>query len=155
MLEETLLQSPSATVVMEINQCEVVKLGISISFPALHRTFLDFKHVDSPIAMSDAYGGHCTMSALENRFRRVKVDARKIRDALTKGIDPGTLDLSDVPKLEGNEICKHFFSCQQSYIVPILAFAFIDLFLQKLLSSWVGTVTTRRSLGTCQIRSVP
>jgi hypothetical protein len=33
------------------------------------------------------------MSAIENRFRRIKSDAKLIRDALAKGIDPITLPI--------------------------------------------------------------
>ncbi|TVY62724.1 hypothetical protein LSUE1_G006157 [Lachnellula suecica] len=41
------------------------------------------------------FGGDCTKSALENRFRRIKTDAKRMNDALSKGIDPGTLAVGD------------------------------------------------------------
>ncbi|KAI9729495.1 MAG: hypothetical protein M1818_008518 [Claussenomyces sp. TS43310] len=44
--------------------------------------------------ISKAFGGDCTVSALENRFRRIKADAKSIRDALSEGIDPITLELA-------------------------------------------------------------
>lgn len=43
--------------------------------------------------MSAAFGGDCTASALENRFRRIKSDAKLVKDALAKGNDPITLDI--------------------------------------------------------------
>lgn len=45
-------------------------------------------------AISKAFPGEkCSASALENRFRRIKSDARLIREALAKGTDPATLNL--------------------------------------------------------------
>lgn len=38
-------------------------------------------------------GSDCTVSALENRFRRIKRDAKLINDAVSKGIDPLTLGI--------------------------------------------------------------
>lgn len=46
--------------------------------------------------MSAAFGGDCTKSALENRFRRIKSDAKLINDAIAKGIDPITLPIGDI-----------------------------------------------------------
>ncbi|KAG0646543.1 hypothetical protein D0Z07_7656 [Hyphodiscus hymeniophilus] len=39
-------------------------------------------------AISARFGGDCTMSAIENRFRRIKSDAKLINDALAHGTDP-------------------------------------------------------------------
>ncbi|TAQ86433.1 hypothetical protein B7494_g5243 [Chlorociboria aeruginascens] len=44
---------------------------------------------------SARFGGDCTKSALENRFRRIKSDAKLINDALKQGIDPITLAIGD------------------------------------------------------------
>jgi hypothetical protein len=41
------------------------------------------------------FGGDCTASAIDNRFRRIKKDAKLINDAIAKGIDPMTLDIGD------------------------------------------------------------
>jgi hypothetical protein len=43
--------------------------------------------------MSKRFGGDCTFSALENRFKRIKKDAKLINDAIGKGIDPITLGI--------------------------------------------------------------
>jgi hypothetical protein len=43
--------------------------------------------------ISKRFGGDCTFSALENRFRRIKKDAKLINDAIANGIDPITLDI--------------------------------------------------------------
>lgn len=43
--------------------------------------------------MATRYGGDCTKSSLENRFRRIRTDASLINDAVKKGIDPITLDI--------------------------------------------------------------
>jgi hypothetical protein len=45
------------------------------------------------VDISKRFGGDCTNSALENRFRRIKKDAKLINDAIEKGIDPITLDI--------------------------------------------------------------
>jgi hypothetical protein len=45
------------------------------------------------VDISKRFGGDCTNSALENRFRRIKKDAKLINDAIAKGIDPITLDI--------------------------------------------------------------
>ncbi|KAE9364597.1 hypothetical protein N431DRAFT_447767 [Stipitochalara longipes BDJ] len=41
------------------------------------------------------FGGDCTASALENRFRRIKKDAHLINDSIKKGVDPITLPIGD------------------------------------------------------------
>jgi len=41
------------------------------------------------------FGGDCTTSAVENRFRRIKKDAQLINDSIKKGIDPITLPIGD------------------------------------------------------------
>lgn len=40
-------------------------------------------------------GGDCTGSACENRFRRIKQDAKAINAALKKGLDPATLKIGE------------------------------------------------------------
>jgi hypothetical protein len=56
--------------------------------------------------MAVRFGGDCTKSALENRFRRIKSDAVLINQAFAKGIDPITLDIGgkdgQVPIKGGN-----------------------------------------------------
>ncbi|CAL3970304.1 unnamed protein product [Diplocarpon coronariae] len=56
--------------------------------------------VDSMLAVksktpdiSTRFGGDCTKSAIENRFRRIKVDAKLVNDAVEKGVDPITLPI--------------------------------------------------------------
>ncbi|KUJ17356.1 uncharacterized protein LY89DRAFT_583877 [Mollisia scopiformis] len=41
------------------------------------------------------FGGDCTKSAVENRFRRVKSDAKLINDAVKNGVDPITINVGD------------------------------------------------------------
>ncbi|PBP23364.1 hypothetical protein BUE80_DR005982 [Diplocarpon rosae] len=43
--------------------------------------------------LSTRFGGDCTKSAIENRFRRIKIDAKLINDAVKKGVDPITLPI--------------------------------------------------------------
>lgn len=43
--------------------------------------------------MSARFGGDCTASSLQNRFRRIKTDAQLVNDAVRKGIDCITLDI--------------------------------------------------------------
>ena len=38
-------------------------------------------------------GSDCTASALENRFRRIKQDGKRINDAISNGVDPLTLGI--------------------------------------------------------------
>ncbi|KAH6666957.1 hypothetical protein B0J14DRAFT_490240 [Halenospora varia] len=47
-------------------------------------------------AISDRFGGDCTRSAIDNRFRRIKDDAKMINEAIKKGIDPITLEIGTV-----------------------------------------------------------
>jgi hypothetical protein len=47
------------------------------------------------LEISKRFGGDCTRSALENRFRRIKNDAKLINEAIGKGIDPITLNVGD------------------------------------------------------------
>jgi hypothetical protein len=47
------------------------------------------------IAIAPRFGGDCTKSALENRFRRIKSDARLINDAVAKGVDVITINVGD------------------------------------------------------------
>ncbi|KAL3422932.1 hypothetical protein PVAG01_04679 [Phlyctema vagabunda] len=55
--------------------------------------------------ISDRFGGDCTKSAVENRFRRIKTDAKLINDALSNKIDPITLPIGDT-----NDLCKYMGS---------------------------------------------
>jgi hypothetical protein len=43
-------------------------------------------------------GSDCTPSALDNRFRSIKKDAKAINSAVAKGIDVLTLHIGDGPK---------------------------------------------------------
>jgi len=54
---------------------------------------IDF--VGFPSAISARFGGDCTASAVDNRFRRIKRDAQLINDSVKKGIDPITLPIGD------------------------------------------------------------
>lgn len=38
-------------------------------------------------------GSDCSTSALENRFRRIKQDSKRINDAISRGVDPLTLGI--------------------------------------------------------------
>lgn len=38
-------------------------------------------------------GSDCSASALENRFRRIKQDSKRINDAISRGVDPLTLGI--------------------------------------------------------------
>ena len=55
------------------------------------RSLSDF--TDSGEAISARFGGDCTQSAIENRFRRIKSDAKLMNDALANGVDPFTLPI--------------------------------------------------------------
>ncbi|TGO22794.1 hypothetical protein BPAE_0154g00050 [Botrytis paeoniae] len=54
-------------------------------------------------AISVRFGGDCTVSALENRFRRLKSDAKLINDAVAKGEDPILMNVGDT---NGEVACK-------------------------------------------------
>lgn len=41
--------------------------------------------------IAKAFGGDCTKWAIDNRFRSLKTDAKRISDALASGLDPGDL----------------------------------------------------------------
>ncbi|TVY40897.1 hypothetical protein LSUB1_G002345 [Lachnellula subtilissima] len=67
--------------------------------------------------ISARYGGDCTNSAIENRMRRVKTDAKRINNALTQGIDPITLiieghqgEVAARGKGRGQAVLLHSFS---------------------------------------------
>jgi hypothetical protein len=47
------------------------------------------------LGIARAMGGDCTGSACENRFRRIKQDAKAINAALKNGIDPMTLNIGE------------------------------------------------------------
>jgi hypothetical protein len=40
-------------------------------------------------------GGDCTASAVENRFRKIKIDGKAINLALKNGVDPINLKIGD------------------------------------------------------------
>ncbi|KAH8782157.1 hypothetical protein BGZ57DRAFT_926143 [Hyaloscypha finlandica] len=54
------------------------------------------------------FGSDCTASALENRFRPLKRDAKLINDSIAKGIDPKTLPIG--AETNGAEIARYFGS---------------------------------------------
>ncbi|OBT95909.2 hypothetical protein VE01_06093 [Pseudogymnoascus verrucosus] len=43
--------------------------------------------------IAKAFGGDCTKWAIDNRFRSLKTDAKRIGDALASGLDPISLDI--------------------------------------------------------------
>ncbi|KIM99632.1 hypothetical protein OIDMADRAFT_55547 [Oidiodendron maius Zn] len=43
--------------------------------------------------LSQKMGSDCSASALENRFRRIKQDSKRINDAISRGVDPLTLGI--------------------------------------------------------------
>lgn len=53
------------------------------------------------VDISARFGGDCTKSAIENRFRRIKVDAKRINDAISKGIDPYTMTIDEFEGHQG------------------------------------------------------
>ncbi|KAK0124023.1 hypothetical protein ONS95_009009 [Cadophora gregata] len=63
--------------------------------------------------ISSRFGGDCTKSAIENRFRRIKSDAKLINDAVKNGVDPITINVGDTDGMiaiagtgRGNEIAR-------------------------------------------------
>ncbi|KAF7901073.1 hypothetical protein EAF00_003294 [Botryotinia globosa] len=54
-------------------------------------------------AISVRFGGDCTASALDNRFRRLKSDAKLINAAVAKGEDPILMNVGDT---NGEVACK-------------------------------------------------
>ncbi|KAF7900418.1 uncharacterized protein EAF01_007720 [Botrytis porri] len=54
-------------------------------------------------AISVRFGGDCTISALDNRFRRLKSDAKLINAAVAKGEDPILMNVGDT---KGEIACK-------------------------------------------------
>lgn len=80
---------------------------------ALHAvSFVPF--IDLPIEISARFGGDCTKSALENRFRRLKSDAKLINDAVAKGQDPITINVGDT---NGDVACKGLGGNEMMFIV--------------------------------------
>lgn len=51
--------------------------------------------VDVILDISVRFGGISTQSAIDNRFRKVKVDAKSINKAVANGVDPFTLNIGD------------------------------------------------------------
>ncbi|KAH8805948.1 hypothetical protein F5884DRAFT_755497 [Xylogone sp. PMI_703] len=75
-------------------------MRIFVQLPALIHFLLD---------IAVRFGGDCTKSALENRFRRIKADAKRMNDAVARGIDPVTLiigayDVKDSPSSQGQKL---------------------------------------------------
>ncbi|KAA8573967.1 hypothetical protein EYC84_005509 [Monilinia fructicola] len=54
-------------------------------------------------AISVRFGGDCTVSALENRFKRLKSDAKLINAAVANGEDPININVADT---NGQNVCK-------------------------------------------------
>ncbi|OBT78598.1 hypothetical protein VF21_02283 [Pseudogymnoascus sp. 05NY08] len=54
--------------------------------------------------IAKAFGGDCTKWAIDNRFRSLKTDAKRIGDALASGLDPITLDIP-------SEIAAYYGDC--------------------------------------------
>lgn len=59
--------------------------------------------IDFHVAISLRFGGDCTASALDNRFRRLKSDAKLINAAVAKGEDPILMNVGDT---NGEIACK-------------------------------------------------
>lgn len=83
----------------------------NISYCSLHLTslhiifcfgFLLRSFWQSHPEIAKRYGGDCTVSALDNRFRRVKADAKLLNDALAQGIDPITITTDSLNGKVGN-----------------------------------------------------
>jgi hypothetical protein len=49
------------------------------------------------------------VSALDNRFRRIKADAKALNDAVAQGIDPMTIDTDSLNGKSGK--CPHISYC--------------------------------------------
>ena len=77
------------------------------------------------------FGSDCTQSALENRFRRIKRDAKLINDAIEKGIDPITLDIGGTDgevaakpgKIRGNGQAKRSFLLITLHIAHFICYS--------------------------------
>ncbi|CZT53038.1 uncharacterized protein RSE6_14471 [Rhynchosporium secalis] len=50
---------------------------------------------DKTQEISARFGGDCTKSAIDNRFRRLKSDAKLINNAIQNGFDPITINVGD------------------------------------------------------------
>jgi hypothetical protein len=69
---------------------------ISFAYCTEHDFFTFLRSlVDFYLDIAPRFGGDCTASALENRFRRIKKDAKLINDSIVEGIDPITLAIGD------------------------------------------------------------
>ena len=55
-------------------------------------------------------GSDCSASALENRFRRIKQDSKRINDAISRGVDPLTLGIGSFLELEADGRLAGVFS---------------------------------------------
>ncbi|KAF7872419.1 hypothetical protein EAF04_003340 [Stromatinia cepivora] len=78
--------------------CPSSTLHITHFTCSLPRFYIDFR-----VEISVRFGGDCTASALENRFRRLKSDAKLINAAVAKGEDPISMNVGDT---DGNVACK-------------------------------------------------
>ncbi|PBP20182.1 hypothetical protein BUE80_DR009006 [Diplocarpon rosae] len=79
--------------------------------------------------LSTRFGGDCTKYAIENRFRRIKIDAKFINDAVKKGVDPITLPIgldqvnprSDIAACYGSDTTPGAIrgACDR-HVIPVL-----------------------------------
>ncbi|KAF7956690.1 hypothetical protein EAE96_004022 [Botrytis aclada] len=76
---------------------KAVDAGLNASTVNLQNDFSVKKKI------SDRFGGDCTFSAIDNRFRRLKSDAKLINDAVAKGEDPILMNVGDT---NGEIACK-------------------------------------------------
>jgi hypothetical protein len=53
-------------------------------------------------------GSDCTSSALENRFRRIKQDGKRINDAISTGVDPLSLGIGSGEGTNSGSLYNHF-----------------------------------------------
>jgi hypothetical protein len=69
-------------------------------------------------AISTAFGGDCTKSAIDNRFRKIKSHAVLIKKALADGRDPFSLHIDEKGSDSSATLMKggHVFSCISFYL---------------------------------------
>lgn len=82
----------------KVSQADAEFLFLVSSFTLLHISIFCFVFVLSTVLISvsdisDRFGGDSTTSAIENRFRRIKTDAKLVNIALAKGQDPIILNI--------------------------------------------------------------
>ena len=71
--------------------------------------------IDWVLDLALRFGGDCTSSALENRFRRIRSDAKLINEAVTSGVDPITINIGDTngTVAVGKKSCMEFHCALQ------------------------------------------